>query len=144
MLLVREDGSLVQWLHVSKYPPSLSYIALELGLMCLCLAALFQLSARGEARHHGVFLVLGQTPMFFYLLHFPMLVLASKALGVEHKLGLGATYLGAALVVAALYPFVWCTGATSSRIRKAGPATFELGRERALAGARTPHARAGS
>jgi len=28
-----------QWLHVSEYPPSLTYAALELGLLCVILAA---------------------------------------------------------------------------------------------------------
>jgi len=52
----------------------------------------------------GVLLVLGRTPMFFYLLHIPLLVLTARALGVAHALGLGATYGFAALVVAVLYP----------------------------------------
>ena len=38
MALLREDGSLVQWLHVSKYPPSVTYDALELGIAWLLLA----------------------------------------------------------------------------------------------------------
>ena len=49
-------------------------------------------------------MVLGQTPMFFYLLHFPLLVRGAQLLGVEGKLGLGATFLGAAAVVLVLYP----------------------------------------
>ena len=40
-------------------------------------------------------MVLGQTPMFFYLLHFPSFVQSAKLLGIQSKLGLGATYLGA-------------------------------------------------
>ena len=35
MFLHRTDNSWQQWLHVSKYPPSLTYTALELGLLCL-------------------------------------------------------------------------------------------------------------
>lgn len=104
MGLPADDRSLVQWLHVSKYPPSMTYTALELGLMALVLAALFARFARRPPRGRGLFLVLGRTPMFFYLLHFPLLVVAAKALGVEHHLGLGATYVAAAAVVAALYP----------------------------------------
>jgi uncharacterized membrane protein len=104
MALHRADDSLVQWLHVSKYPPGLSYITLELGLCFLCLAALFVISQRVAPKPSNLLLVLGQTPMFFYLLHFPLLVRGARLLGVEGKLGLGATFLGAACVVAVLYP----------------------------------------
>src|SRR5262249_62227822 len=38
MGLLRENGSLAQWLHVSKYPPSVTYDALELGIAWLLLA----------------------------------------------------------------------------------------------------------
>ena len=105
MLLLRQSWSLVEWLHVSKYPPSITYDALELGLMALILAAFFRLAeARRAASPNSVLMVLGQTPMFFYLLHFPLLVGGSRLMGVNEKLGLGATYLGAAAVVALLYP----------------------------------------
>ena len=102
--LAREGGALVQWLHVSKYPPSVSFVALELGVMALALALLWGPADRGVANDGGVVVVLGRTPMFFYLLHVPCLVLGAHFLGVSHALGLGATFLGAAVVVAALYP----------------------------------------
>ena len=35
MFLHRADNSWQQWLHVSKYPPSLTYATLELGLLCI-------------------------------------------------------------------------------------------------------------
>jgi uncharacterized membrane protein len=104
MGLFRSDGSLVQWLHVSKYPPGLSYVTLELGICFLCLSGWFALSARHPPKPSNLFLVLGQTPLFFYLLHFPLLVLSAHWLRVEAKLGLGATFLGAAAVVVVLYP----------------------------------------
>ena len=105
MLLLRESSALVQWLHVSKYPPSITYDALELGLMALILAALFRLAERRTAiSPNSLLMVLGQTPMFFYLLHFPLLVGGSRLMGVNEKLGLGATYLGAAAAVTLLYP----------------------------------------
>ncbi|MEI9938722.1 MAG: hypothetical protein WDO69_16005 [Pseudomonadota bacterium] len=104
MALHRGDNSVVQWLHVSKYPPGLSYVTLELGICFLCLAVLFALSERFPPRRNHLFLVLGQTPMFFYQLHFPLLVRGTQLLGVEGKLGLGATFLAAACVVLVLYP----------------------------------------
>jgi uncharacterized membrane protein len=104
MGLLREDASLVQWLHVSKYPPSLAFVALEIGVMFLCLAAFTLAGTRISPREGGLLTVLGRTPMFFYLLHIPCLVLAARWLKVESRLGLGWTYFGAAAVVALLYP----------------------------------------
>jgi uncharacterized membrane protein len=104
MMLARDDGSLVQWLHVSKYPPSLAYTALELGIMALLLAAFFQLSLLRAPQPAGLLTTLGRTPMFFYLLHYPLLLTASRLMGVEHQLGLVATFAAAASVIAFLYP----------------------------------------
>jgi uncharacterized membrane protein len=104
MRLYRDSLAPLQWLHVSKYPPSITYDALELGIMALILAAMFRLAAHRTPSPNSLFTVLVQTPMFFYLLHFPLLVQSARLLGVQSKLGLGAAYLGAATVVAVLYP----------------------------------------
>jgi uncharacterized membrane protein len=123
--LPRDDGSLVQWLHVSKYPPSLSYTALELGLMLLLLAALAKMrqseqQAATPSRDRDPLVVFGQTPMFFYLLHIPLLALVARALHVEHGLGLGAAYGFAALAALSLFPAcIWYR-----RYRAAHPASF--------------------
>ena len=98
MGLYREGGSLLKWLHVSKYPPSLSFAALELGLMALLLAGFWWVEARwGEVRALAPLKLLGQTALFFYLLHVHLLQGAALLLGVRKQLGLGATY-GAAVV----------------------------------------------
>jgi uncharacterized membrane protein len=89
---------------VSKYPPSLSFAALELGIATLMLAVFTIVAKHVAVRPNGVLTVLGRTPMFFYLLHIPLLALLARALGIGHKLGLGATFFFAAVVVAALYP----------------------------------------
>jgi uncharacterized membrane protein len=121
--LLRDDGSLVQWLHVSKYPPSVAYVALELGIMALVLAVLAPIaraSQSGPPGEKNPLLVFGQTPMFFYLLHIPLLSLTASALHDEHKLGLGAAYGFAALAALILYPAcVWYR-----RYRAAHPTSF--------------------
>jgi uncharacterized membrane protein len=106
LAVLRDDGSLVQWLHVAKYPPSLAFSALELGSMALLLAALLALQARlaSPPRARNPFLVLGRTALFFYLLHFPLLAVAAGALGLAGRGGLAHTYGAAAIVVAVLYP----------------------------------------
>ncbi|HJQ85243.1 MAG TPA: heparan-alpha-glucosaminide N-acetyltransferase domain-containing protein [Candidatus Binatia bacterium] len=99
MRLLREDASLVQWLHVSKYPPSLAYTSLELGLMALLLAALVR-----RERELSPLDVLGQTALAFYLLHAHVLTLAGVVSGLEHRAGLATTYVAAAAVAVLLYP----------------------------------------
>ena len=111
MRLHRDSWALLQWLHVSKYPPSITYDALELGLMAVILSAMFRLAATRTPRPNSLLMVLGQVPMFFYLLHFPLLVQSARLFGVERQFGVGAAYLGAAAVVALLYPLCrWYRG----------------------------------
>jgi len=102
MQLLREDGSLVQWLHVSKYPPSLAYDGLELGLGWLLLALL--LVWRPPAWADAVLRPLGQSAFFFYLLHIHLLSIGARVLHMHGTEGLGATYLSAAVVIAVLVP----------------------------------------
>ena len=102
MGLLRDDGTLIQWLHVSKYPPSITYDGLELGIGWLLLA-LF-LVWRPPAWLDAVLRPLGQSAFFFYLLHAHLLMVASKALGMHGTAGLGATYVSAAVVIAVLVP----------------------------------------
>lgn len=101
MGLLREDASVVQWLHVSKYPPSVSYVALELAIMALVLALLTLVARRGVFSARHPLIVFGQTPMFFYLLHIPLLALLAHGLGLYQALGIGAAF-GFALVAALL------------------------------------------
>ncbi len=118
MGLFRLDGSLAQWLHVSKYPPGLSFASLELGVMALCLAAFFVGARYVAVRDRGPLLVFGQTALFFYLLHFPMLAAAS--LGIFGRMGaasLAAAYTAALAVLVVLYPV--CLG--YRRLKRAYP-----------------------
>jgi uncharacterized membrane protein len=104
MFLHRADGTWQQWLHVSKYPPSLSYAALELGLMALILAALARLEPVIGVRENGVFLVFGQTAMFFYLVHRLAYEVPATYLGLRGVGGITTTYVTAAAMLVALYP----------------------------------------
>jgi hypothetical protein len=103
MSLLRDGPGLVQWLHVSKYPPSITYDALELGIASLLLACLFAGGERVRAVLAPVRL-LGQVALFYYLLHIHLLVLAAELAGVREKLGLAAAYYGAVGALAVLFP----------------------------------------
>ena len=101
MFLHRDDASIVQWLHVSKYPPSIAFTSLELGAMALLLAALIRLERHVAPRPNGPLLVFGQTALFFYLLHFGLLASTRAFLAPD---GLPLTYASALAVLVVLYP----------------------------------------
>lgn len=102
MFMYLEGNTLVHWLHISKYPPSLAYTLLELGLMAIILALLIRLeSVKQVSNGNGPVLVFGQTALFFYLAHF--CVLAVLRLIFERG-SLEQTYWITLLVLLILYP----------------------------------------
>lgn len=111
LFLPRGGDSLPHWLHVSKYPPSLAFATLELGILALALAVLAWIEPRVRVRDDGPLLVFGQTALFFYLLHWLVLGAAAFALGVFQQGGLPETYLAALGVLVVMYPLCrWYRG----------------------------------
>jgi uncharacterized membrane protein len=104
MFLPRTDNSWQQWLHVSKYPPSLTYTALELGLLCVILSALMRFEQSIGFRPNGVVLVFGQTAMFFYLVHRLAFEIPATYLGLRGVGNIETTYIVATITLVALYP----------------------------------------
>jgi len=106
--------TLMSFFNITKYPPSLLFLALTLGCGLLLLRAF---ERAGQARWISALAVFGAAPMFFYLLHLyvlKLLYLASVGLfGLNHGAyfgfdGIGAVWLGAVLLAAALYlPVRW-------------------------------------
>ncbi|MBN7735670.1 hypothetical protein JX616_27660, partial [Klebsiella pneumoniae] len=58
--------TLMSFFNITKYPPSLLFLALTLGIGLLLLLAF---ERAGHKRWIGVLAVFGAAPMFFYLLH---------------------------------------------------------------------------
>jgi uncharacterized membrane protein len=111
MGLLRRDASPLEWLHCSKYPPSVTFFAMELGLAALLLAALLR-ADRWLLRvpRWNPLLVLGQVPLFFYLVHFLLIgaLIMAGVLPDERGGSAGASWLGALVVVAVAWPL--CAG----------------------------------
>jgi len=107
MGVLRDDTTIVQWLHMSKYPPALVFSLMELGLMALLLVFFLRHERRmtGPPRENNPLLVFGQTSLFFYMAHFIMLGVSAVVLtgGVQLR-GLEETWIAAAVVTAILYP----------------------------------------
>jgi uncharacterized membrane protein len=104
MGLLRDNLSLLQWLHVSKYPPSLSFATLELSLMFLILALLFAWYKNRTELSSNPLLVFGRTPLFFYVIHVHLLTAVSWILGMHRTGGLKETFAAAVLELIVLYP----------------------------------------
>jgi uncharacterized membrane protein len=104
MFLHRTSSTWQQWLHVSKYPPSLTYATLELGLLYVLLAVMMTLEPLIGVRKNGPFLVFGQTAMFFYLAHRLVLEIPATYFGLRGVGDLSTTYIVAAVLLVLLYP----------------------------------------
>jgi len=124
----QKDGlfTFVSFINVTKYPPSLLFCLLTLGVMFLAIA----LAQRANNRFTKVATVYGKVPLFyfvvhFYLIHFLMIVMLffqgfhwsdlnfssgtfGRPLGVQSGVGLWAIYLIWFGVVAIMYkPCLW-------------------------------------
>jgi len=102
--------TLMSFFNVTKYPPSLLFLALTLGVGLLLLLAF---ERAGHRRWINVLAVFGCVPMFFYLLHLyvlKVLYVACVALfGLNHGNyfgfdSIGAVWLMALVLPLALYP----------------------------------------
>ncbi len=104
--LTRTDSSWLQWLHVSKYPPSITFAALELGIMLLLLAAFFRFDSvrKGPVNSLNPLLVFGQTAFFFYVAHILLIEVVARQTEIYHAGGLVDALLGSAIALAVLYP----------------------------------------
>lgn len=109
--LLRPNDTWEWFLRVSKYPPSLTFTLLELGVFAIALSLMMVWERRFGSRPNGVLLVFGQTAMFFYLVHRIVLEGPATYLGLRGFGDLGTTYLISALLLLVLYPVcLWYRG----------------------------------
>lgn len=107
--LHRDSLDVLQWLHVSKYPPSITFTALELGIGFLLLAAFMAIDDPALPRRGlAVFGLLGSTAFFFYLLHVHLMGIAWLVLHLDPKShGLEKTWIVAAITILVLLGPCW-------------------------------------
>lgn len=107
--LHRDSLEVLQWLHVAKYPPSLAYLSLELGLGLWLFALFFVLDDPARARPGlALFSLLGSTAFFYYLLHVHLMAGVQRVFAFDtHADGLAKTWGAAALTIAVLAGPCW-------------------------------------
>ena len=69
-LLPRRGNTIIDWLYVSKYPPDVAFLLWGLGCMCLFMALGLWIQER-EIKNplSDALMVIGATPLFFYITH---------------------------------------------------------------------------
>jgi uncharacterized membrane protein len=103
--LHRDSLAPLQWLHVAKYPPSLSYTTLELGLAFFLLAGFLAVDDAAPRRWLAPLGTLGATAFFYYLLHAHLAGIAAVLMHPNiDAWGLFNTYFVSAIVILVLYP----------------------------------------
>jgi uncharacterized membrane protein len=103
--LHRDSLDPLQWLHVSKYPPSLTFSTLELGLGLLVFALFLTLDdGVRQARWLVALSLLGSTAFFYYLLHAHLIAAAAALFAVDPNAhGLFKTWFVAGATIAVLF-----------------------------------------
>ena len=75
--------TVISFLNVAKYPPSLQYLLMTLGPMLVVLAWLDHVTQGGKLNPLGRWtLVFGRVPMFYYVLHIYLIHLMAVAVAV--------------------------------------------------------------
>ncbi|MBT9304104.1 DUF1624 domain-containing protein [Pseudomonas sp. TAE6080] len=97
--------TLMSFFNITKYPPSLLFLALTLGVGLLLLLAF---ERAGQRRWIGTLAVFGAAPMFFYLLHLYVLkvlyVMGVALFGLNQGTHFGFDNVGPVWLVALLLP----------------------------------------
>ena len=90
----------IAFLNVTKYPPSLSFILLTLGVDLLVLALLSKFSHSLDQQRNSL-LTFGKTALFFYVVH--MYLYALSGFAFPDGAGLAVVYLVWLMGLALLY-----------------------------------------
>lgn len=97
--------TLMSFFNITKYPPSLLFLALTLGVGLLLLLGF---ERAGQRRWIGTLAVFGAAPMFFYLLHLYVLkvlyVMGVALFGLNQETHFGFDNLASVWLVALLLP----------------------------------------
>ncbi len=98
-----EGSGLISFLNVTKYPPSLAFILLNLGLCLVIIWVISQL--KDTIQHWGKpFLVFGRSSLFFYILHLYFFAIIGLLFISRGGSGLAFMYPIWLMVLIILYP----------------------------------------
>jgi uncharacterized membrane protein len=102
-------SGVISFLNVTKYPPSLAFTLLNIGLCLVIIWIISQL--KGTIQHWGKpFLVFGRSSLFFYILHLYLFAIIGLFFASRGGSGLAVMYPIWLIVLFILYPLCLCYG----------------------------------
>ncbi len=105
-IVAARDTSWIEFLNNVKYPPSLVFWTMSVGIDLVLLGLL----SRFRHADNSPLLVFGQTPLFFYVVHFYLLI-PMGLMFFRKAAPLGMTYVVWLVVLAIMYPLCrWYRG----------------------------------
>lgn len=103
----RPGDPLPQFLVMSKAPPSLSYLAFKLGIAAFILAGLLAFPALIDTGPLRVLTLIGQTSLFFYIMHIVVYHLLAQLFLMVDLPALPGIVYGYAVWLVGMAPLVW-------------------------------------
>jgi len=111
-------NSIIEFLNVTKYPPSLTFLSLWLGVIFVVSAFLSRLPDRIT----GILDVYGKSPLFFYVVHLYVYAL----IAIPFPMGTGYPMLYAAWLVGLIPLFFACRRYTAFKLSKSPESLWRL------------------
>ncbi|MCX6611344.1 MAG: hypothetical protein NTW74_10895, partial [Acidobacteria bacterium] len=121
-IVAARDASWIEFFNNVKYPPSLVFWTISVGVDLLLLAALMKLPEKLLAARSPL-MVLGQSPLFFYVTHFYVLAAIGLTFFPEAA-PLEVTYAVWLVLLAIMYPL--CTWYRSFKMQKPPESLWRL------------------
>ncbi|MEA4878365.1 MAG: heparan-alpha-glucosaminide N-acetyltransferase domain-containing protein [Aminobacterium sp.] len=99
-----KPNGLISFLSITKYPPSITFILLTLGILFLMLAMLNHFASHMSDKNPLV--IFGRVPLFYYMLHLALFSVMGKIISASgYAVAYGAWGTG---IILLYFPCKWC------------------------------------
>lgn len=111
--------TIISFLNCEKYPPSLLFLLMTIGIGAIMLYGIEKYNKEKSNRIINIFGVYGRVPLFFYIVHLPLIIMLKRLSGIS-GVDLKGVYLIWGIVVIMLYPICIYYG----KVKKSGKYKF--------------------
>lgn len=107
--------TMISFINCEKYPPSLLFLLMTLGIGFLLIYLIEKLDKENKYSSKNPLLVFGRVPLFFYIIHLPLIIILKNITGIK-GVELQGVYIIWIVIILVLYPICKFYG----RLKKSG------------------------